>query len=81
MGKTFGLQPLSGWRLDILSESNAAARTAEAIFNLMLMPNADGDDGSQHFSIWVWVLQAIADAEAEDVSAIPGYEDEPRRLS
>ena len=29
---------LTGWKLDILSESNASQKTADAIFNLMLIP-------------------------------------------
>src|SRR6185312_2270637 len=29
---------LSGWKLDIMSESNSSAKTASAILNLMLLP-------------------------------------------
>lgn len=65
---------LSGWRLDILSESNAASRTAEAIFNLMLIPGMTDTMAQNIFQSGFGSFQAIAEAQAEDIMAIPGYE-------
>jgi N utilization substance protein A len=65
---------LSGWRLDILSDSNAASRTAEAIFNLMLIPGMTETMAQNIFQSGFGSFQAIAEAHAEDIMAIPGYE-------
>ncbi|MEO0336537.1 MAG: transcription termination factor NusA, partial [Pseudomonadota bacterium] len=69
---------LSTWRLDILSESNAAARTAEAIFNLMLIPNMTETMAQNVFQSGFGSFQALSEAAAEDVMNIPGYEDESK---
>jgi N utilization substance protein A len=69
---------LSGWRLDILSESNAAARTAEAIFNLMLIPNMTETMAQNIFQSGFGSFQALSEAGVEDVMNIPGYEDEAK---
>ncbi|MCB0407506.1 MAG: transcription termination/antitermination protein NusA [Bdellovibrionales bacterium] len=69
---------LSGWRLDILSESNAASRTAEAIFNLMLIPGMTDTMAQNIFQSGFGSFQALADSDVEDVMAIPGYEEEDK---
>lgn len=69
---------LSGWRLDILSDSNAASRTAEAIFNLMLMPGMTETMAQNIFQSGFGSFQAISDATVEDVMNIPGYDDEEK---
>lgn len=69
---------LSGWRLDILSDSNAASRTAEAIFNLMLMPGMTDTMAQNIFQSGFGSFQAISDAAVEDVMNIPGYDDEEK---
>lgn len=66
---------LTGWKIDIMSESNAAARTAESIFNLMLMPNMSETMAQNIFQSGFGSFQSLATAEMEDVMAIPGYAD------
>lgn len=67
---------LTGWRLDILSESNSAAKTAESIFNLMLMPDMTDTMAQNLFQSGFGSFQAVAEAQAEDVMQVPGYESE-----
>lgn len=69
---------LTGWKLDILSETNAAAKTAEVIFNLMLIPGMTETMAQNIFQSGFGSFQAIADAAMEHVMAIPGYEAEEK---
>lgn len=66
---------LSGWKLDILSESNAAAKTAEAIFNLMLIPGMTETMAQNIFQSGFGSFPAVAEASVEDIMRIPGYND------
>ena len=65
---------LTGWKLDILSDSNAATKTAEAIFNLMLIPNMTETMAQNIFQSGFGSFQSIAEASIADVTAIPGYD-------
>ncbi len=69
---------LTGWRLDILSEANAAAKTAEVIFNLMLIPGMNETMAQNIFQSGFGSFQAIAEATPEQIMAIPGYGDEAK---
>lgn len=69
---------LTGWKLDILSDSDAAARTSGAIFNLMLIPDMSETMAQNIFQSGFGSFQSIAETEVEDVMNIPGYEDEGR---
>jgi N utilization substance protein A len=66
---------LTGWKIDIMSESSASARTAEAIFNLMLIPGMTDTMAQNIFQSGFGSFQAVAQASTEDVMTIPGYED------
>lgn len=66
---------LTGWKLDIISESAAATRTAEAIFNLMLIPGMTETMAQNIFQSGYGSFQAVADAATEDIMTIPGYDD------
>lgn len=66
---------LTGWKIDILSESAAAARTAESIFNLMLVPGLSEVTAQNIFQSGFGSFQSIADANIADVMTIPGFED------
>lgn len=65
---------LTGWKLDITSESNAAAKTAESIFNLMLIPGMTETMAQNIFQSGFGSFQSIAEAQPEDIMAIPGYD-------
>jgi N utilization substance protein A len=66
---------LSGWKLDISSESNMAAKTAEAIFNLMLIPGMGETMAQNIYQSGFGSFQAVAEATPEAVMAVPGYDD------
>lgn len=66
---------LTGWKLDITSESNAAQKTAESIFNLMLIPGMTETMAQNIFQSGFGSFQSIAVASTEDIMAIPGYDD------
>lgn len=65
---------ITGWKLDILSESNAAAKTAEAIFNLMLIPGMSETMAQNIFQSGFGSFQSLAEASTADILAIPGYD-------
>ncbi len=69
---------LSTWRLDIMSESASAAKTAEAIFNLMLIPGMNETMAQNIYQSGFNSFQAVASAALDDVKAIPGYEAEEK---
>ncbi|MGE0762038.1 MAG: transcription termination factor NusA [Bdellovibrionales bacterium] len=66
---------LTGWGLDIMSESAQAQKTAESILNLMLIPGMTETMAQNIYQSGFISFAALADAEVEDVSNIPGYED------
>jgi N utilization substance protein A len=66
---------LTGWKIDILSETSASARTAEAIFNLMLIPGMNETMAQNIFQSGFGSFQSVAQAQVADIMTIPGYED------
>lgn len=65
---------ITGWKLDILSEQTAAAKTAEAIFNLMLIPSMSETMAQNIFQSGFGSFQSVAQASTADIMAIPGYD-------
>ncbi|AHZ84097.1 transcription termination factor NusA [Bdellovibrio bacteriovorus] len=66
---------LTTWKLDIISESSAASRTAESIFNLMLIPGMSETMAQNIFQSGFGSFQAVATAAVEELMTIPGYDD------
>lgn len=66
---------LTGWKLDIISDSSAASRTAESIFNLMLIPGMSETMAQNIFQSGFGSFQAVAAAPVEELMTIPGYDD------
>lgn len=66
---------LTGWRIDILGESAASARTAESIFNLMLIPGMNETMAQNIFQSGFGSFTAVAEAQIADIMTIPGYDD------
>jgi N utilization substance protein A len=64
---------ISGWKLDILSESAASQKTADAIFNLLLIPGMSETMAQNVFQSGFGSFQSLAEAKVGDVMAIPGY--------
>lgn len=69
---------LTGWKIDIISEANASARTAESIFNLMLIPNMTDTMAQNIFQSGFGSFQSLAEAKISEVMGIPGYETEEK---
>jgi N utilization substance protein A len=69
---------LTGWRLDILSEANAAAKTAEVILNLMLLPGMNETMAQNIYQSGFGSFQALAEADVALVMGIPGYGEEAK---
>lgn len=67
---------LTGFKLDIMSETNMATKNAQAILNLMLLPGMTETMAQNIYQSGFSSVQMLAAAEAEDVSAIPSYEEE-----
>ncbi|MCC6278556.1 MAG: transcription termination/antitermination protein NusA [Oligoflexia bacterium] len=67
---------LSGWKLDILSETKVQAKTQEAIFNLMLIPGISETMAQNIYQSGFGSLQEIAKSTIEDLAEIPGYDGE-----
>ncbi len=66
---------LTTWKIDIMSESSASNRTAEAIFNLMLIPHMTETMAQNIFQSGFGSFQAVANASLDDINSIPGYEE------
>jgi transcription termination/antitermination protein NusA len=65
---------ITGWKLDIVSESNAATKTADAIFNLMLIPGMTETMAQNIFQSGFGSFQSVAVAPTSEISLIPGYD-------
>lgn len=66
---------LTGWKLDIISSSSAQARTAESIFNLMLIPGMTETMAQNILQSGFGSFQSLATTTPEEVMTIPGYDD------
>ena len=64
---------LTGWKLDIVSESQAASKAADAVFNLMLIPGVNDTLATSLFQHGFGTFGAISEASAEEVANIPGF--------
>jgi N utilization substance protein A len=66
---------LTGWKLDILSESSASSRTAESIYNLMLIPGMTETMAQNIYQSGFATFQSVAQSQVDEVMGIPGYDD------
>lgn len=69
---------LSKWKIDILSESAAGQKSAEAIFNLMLIPNMSETMAQNIFQSGFSSFKAIAESAVAEVMGIAGYDTEEK---
>lgn len=67
---------LSGWKLDILSETKVQAKQQEAIFNLMLIPGMVETMAHGIYQSGFSSIDEISKAEVSDLTDIPGYTEE-----
>ncbi len=66
---------LTGWKLDIISVTATSARTAESVFNLMLIPGMSETMAQNIFQSGFGSFQSLASASVEEVMTIAGYDD------
>lgn len=66
---------LTGWKLDITSSTAVQSRTAESIFNLMLIPGMNETMAQNILQSGFGSFQSLAKAKVEEVMSIPGYDD------
>lgn len=66
---------LTGWKLDIISATATSARTAESIFNLMLLPGMSETMAQNIFQSGFGSFQSLSSAKVEEIMTIPGYDD------
>jgi len=66
---------LTGWKLDIISTTAVQSRTAESIFNLMLLPGMTETMAQNILQSGFGSFQSLAKAKVEEVMSIPGYDD------
>lgn len=64
---------LTGWRIDINSESNLAAKTAEAVFNLMLIPDMNETLAQSLYQSGYGTFAEVAESTVAEIQSIPGY--------
>jgi N utilization substance protein A len=66
---------LTGWKIDIISESNIAAKNAEAIFNLMQIEGLSETMAQNIYQSGFGSFQSLAQATVEEIQTIAGYDD------
>ncbi len=66
---------LTGWKLDIISSTAVQSRTAESIFNLMLIPGMNETMAQNILQSGFGSFQSVAKASAEEIMTIPAYDD------
>ena len=64
---------LSGWRIDINSESTLATKTADAVFNLMLIPDMNETLAQSLYQSGYATFSSVAQSTVEDIQTIPGF--------
>lgn len=69
---------LTGWKLDIISTTSVQSRTAESIFNLMLIPGMNETMAQNILQSGFGSFQSLAKAKPEEVMTIPGYEEQEK---
>lgn len=67
---------LSGWKIDIVSENALAQKTAQAIYNLMLVPGITETQAQNIYQAGFVSFQDVADAAVVELQTIPGFEKE-----
>jgi transcription termination/antitermination protein NusA len=69
---------LTGWGLDIMSESSSAQKTAESVLNLMLIPGMTETMAQNIYQSGFNSFRSLAEADVEDVAGIPGYDEKEK---
>lgn len=67
---------LTGWRIDVTSESLAKAKQGNAIFSLSLVPEVSEELAATLFQYGFDSAKSLASAQASELMGIPGLESE-----
>jgi N utilization substance protein A len=67
---------LTGWRIDVTSESIAKAKQGDAIFNLSLVPEVSEELAHTLFQYGFDSVKSLATAQTSELIGIPGLETE-----
>lgn len=67
---------LTGWRIDVTSESIAKAKQGNAIFNLSLVEGITEDVAQTFYQYGFESVQDLAESQVSEILGIPGYETE-----
>ena len=71
---------LTQWNLDLVSESQAAEKKRQALFNLCLLSNVNETMAESIYQYGFSSFQEIAAATPKDIQDIPGYEKEAEAI-
>ena len=71
---------LTQWNLDLISESQAAEKKRQALFNLCLLPDVNETMAESIYQYGFSSFQEIATATPKDIQDIPGYEKEEEAI-
>ncbi|MBK9293324.1 MAG: transcription termination/antitermination protein NusA [Oligoflexia bacterium] len=66
---------LTGWKLDILSETKVHAKQQEAIFNLLLIPGMTDTQAQNIYQSGFASMHDLAASEVAEIATIPGYDE------
>lgn len=66
---------LTGWKIDISSESVASAKASEAVANIMLINGVNDTLAQSLFQYGFGSFLSVSEASVEDLIGIPGFDD------
>lgn len=66
---------LTGWKIDILSDSAASVKASESIQNLLTIPGVTDTLAQSLYQHGFGSFLAVSESKVEDLMTIPGYDD------
>lgn len=66
---------LTGWKIDITSESSAAAKAAQAVVNLMMVPGMSESSAQNLYQYGFGSFLVVSESTVEELSSVPGFDD------
>lgn len=66
---------LTGWKIDITSESAAAAKSAQAVVNLMMVPGMTESAAQNLYQYGFGSFLVLSESTPEELSSVPGFDD------
>jgi N utilization substance protein A len=66
---------LTGWKIDISSDSVASAKSAEAVTNIMMIQGVSDTLAQSLFQHGFGSFLSVSEAGVEDIIGVPGFDD------